>query len=195
MHWLGGVCPRGCLPGGLYPSIHWVGRGWVYPSMHWPGGCLLQCKLGYTPTPMDRVLDTRLWKHYLSTTTLQMVQIVTNITLTGSAMVNWNRRLLIKGVTTVIMVNVCALGHFVGWSVSIKGSRSPKHRKQTRLGWVVGILVYSSESRHSYRWLPGSATDRHGTIGTSWNSSRLRHSMHTKGGLSAQPLHWPFSYR
>ena len=26
---------------------------------------------------------------------------VTNITLTGSAMVNWNRRLLIQGVTTV----------------------------------------------------------------------------------------------
>ena len=39
---------------------------------------------------------------------------VTNITLTGSAIVNRNRRLLIQGVTTVIVVNVCALGHFVG---------------------------------------------------------------------------------
>ena len=36
--------------------------------------------------------------------------IVTNITLTGSAMVNWNTRLLIQGVTTVIVVNVRALG-------------------------------------------------------------------------------------
>ena len=34
---------------------------------------------------------------------------VTNITFTGSAMVNWNRRLLIQGVTTVIMVNIRAL--------------------------------------------------------------------------------------
>ena len=32
---------------------------------------------------------------------------VTNITLTGSAMVNWNRKLLIQGVTTVIMVSIC----------------------------------------------------------------------------------------
>ena len=38
---------------------------------------------------------------------------VTNITFTGSAMVNWNRRLLIQGVTTVIVVNVRALGPFV----------------------------------------------------------------------------------
>ena len=29
---------------------------------------------------------------------------VTNITLTLSAMVNWNRRLLIKGVTTVVVI-------------------------------------------------------------------------------------------
>ena len=35
---------------------------------------------------------------------------VTNITFTGSAMVNWNRRLLIQGVTTVIVVNVHAVG-------------------------------------------------------------------------------------
>ena len=37
---------------------------------------------------------------------------VTNITLTGSAMVNWNRRLLIQEVTTVIMVSIHALGLF-----------------------------------------------------------------------------------
>ena len=39
---------------------------------------------------------------------------VTNITFTGSAMVNWSRGLLIQGVTTVIVVNVRALCHFVG---------------------------------------------------------------------------------
>ena len=37
---------------------------------------------------------------------------VTNITFTGSAMVNWNRGLLIQGVATVIMINVYALGPF-----------------------------------------------------------------------------------
>ena len=37
---------------------------------------------------------------------------VTNITFTGSAMVNWNRGLLIQGVATVIMINVHALGPF-----------------------------------------------------------------------------------
>ena len=40
--------------------------------------------------------------------------IFTNITFTGSAMVNWNRRLLIQVVTAVIVVIVRALGHFVG---------------------------------------------------------------------------------
>ena len=35
---------------------------------------------------------------------------VTNITLTGSAMVNWSRVLFIQGVTTVIMVSIHALG-------------------------------------------------------------------------------------
>ena len=35
-------------------------------------GCLSECMLGYTP-PVDRILDTRLWKHYLSATTLRVV--------------------------------------------------------------------------------------------------------------------------
>ena len=59
---------------------------------------------------------------------------VTNITLTGSAMVNWNRRLLIQGVTTVIMVFICALGHCFGVSASIRGSRSLENHKQIRFG-------------------------------------------------------------
>ena len=57
---------------------------------------------------------------------------VTNITLTGSAMVNWNRRLLIQGVTTVIVVSICALDHCFGISGSIRGSRSQGCCKQTR---------------------------------------------------------------
>ena len=39
---------------------------------------------------------------------------VTNITFTGSAMVNSNRRLLIQGVTTVIVVTIHALGPLLG---------------------------------------------------------------------------------
>ena len=42
---------------------------------------------------------------------------VTNITLTGSAMVNWNRRLLIQGVTTVIMVSIHAMDQCFGYLV------------------------------------------------------------------------------
>ena len=107
-------------------------------------------------------------------------KIVTNITLTGSAMVNWSRGLLIQGVTTVIVVNVHTLGHFVGWSASIKGSRSPRHCKQTRLGWEVGLLVYSDEGRHWYRWVPGS--------GTWWSSSRLTCDMGTVSAVPS-PVH------
>ena len=57
---------------------------------------------------------------------------VTNITLTGSAMVNWNRKLLIQGVTTVIVVSIHALGHCFGISGSIKDSKSQGHHEQTR---------------------------------------------------------------
>ena len=59
----------GCLPGGCVCS------GGVYLSMHWAGGCLLQCMLGYTLPPVDRILDTHLWKHYLSATTLRTVKL------------------------------------------------------------------------------------------------------------------------
>ena len=58
---------------------------------------------------------------------------VTNITLTGSAMVNWNRRLLIQQ-TSYFMVSIHALGHCIGEPASISGSRSQEHCKQTRLG-------------------------------------------------------------
>ena len=63
-------------------------------------------------------------------------------TLTGSAMANWNRRLLIQGVTTFIVASIPALGHCFGESGYIMGSRSQGHRKQTRFvsGWNSGLF-------------------------------------------------------
>ena len=50
----GGCLPRGCLPGGSLPA----------------GGCLPSLSgeevSGRHPAPVDRILDTRLWKHNLS---------------------------------------------------------------------------------------------------------------------------------
>ena len=57
---LGGVCPRRCLPGGV-SARGCLPRGvCVYASMHWG-----------RPPPRGQnswILDTRLWKHYLSAT-------------------------------------------------------------------------------------------------------------------------------
>ena len=71
---------------------------------------------------------------------------VTNITFTGSAMVNWSRELLIQGVTTVIVVNVHALGHFVGRSGFVQGFRSPRyHNKQDAAEqlqfWFINVMA------------------------------------------------------
>ena len=55
----GGVCPEGC----------------VYPSMHWEWGVSAPVYAGIHHLPVDRILDTRLWKHYLSVTTLRTVKI------------------------------------------------------------------------------------------------------------------------
>ena len=45
----------------------------VYPSMLWAGGV---CTSAYWDIPhVDRFLDTRLWKHYLSATTLRTVKL------------------------------------------------------------------------------------------------------------------------
>ena len=55
----GGVCPGGV-------SQHALGRG----------GCLPQCMLAYTPLSLDRNLDTRLWKHYLSATQLHFITFI-----------------------------------------------------------------------------------------------------------------------
>ena len=67
--WPGGVCLGGggltgveaVCPRGSYQGVS-ADRG-VYLSMHWAGGF-----------PVDRILDTHLWKHNLSTTTLWMVK-------------------------------------------------------------------------------------------------------------------------
>ena len=53
----GGVCPGGvCLPGGCLLRGVSAQRGGVYRSMYW----------GRHPplVPVDRILDTRLWKYY-----------------------------------------------------------------------------------------------------------------------------------
>ena len=97
--------------------------------------------------------------------------IVTNITLAGPAIVNWNRRCLIQGVTSVFVI-ICALGNCFGVSGSIKGSRNQGCHKQTRFGWEVEPLVYSDEGRCLHRIVPGSATSRHCTTSTYWGSSR-----------------------
>ena len=91
---------------------------------------------------------------------------VTSITLTGSAMVNWNKKLLIQGVTTVIVVSIHALGHCFGISGSIKDSMSQGHHEQTRFVWEVETLVYSDEGRCLHRIVLGSATSRLCTTGT-----------------------------
>ena len=80
---------------------------------------------------------------------------VTNITLTGSAMVNWNRRLVIQGVTIVIVVSIHALGHCFGASDSIEGSKSQEWCEQSRLCWEVETLVYSDEAGVYTGWYQG----------------------------------------
>ena len=51
---LGSVCPGGVCPGGCLPRGCLLGR-WCLPGdVHLP--------------PVDRILDTRLWKHYISAT-------------------------------------------------------------------------------------------------------------------------------
>ena len=73
-----GVCLKGCLPWGCLPT-----RG-VYPEgclPRGPGGCVyLSMHWGRHP-PVDRIIDTRLWKRYLSSTTLRTVKICGEYTI------------------------------------------------------------------------------------------------------------------
>ena len=46
-----------CLPSGV-------------SAQGWGGECVSQHAMGQTPHLVDRILDTRLWKHYLSATTV-----------------------------------------------------------------------------------------------------------------------------
>ena len=65
----GGACTDGVSSRG---SICLGGEGVSARVSAWRGCSLPQCKLGYTP-PVDRILDARLWKHYLSATSLRKV--------------------------------------------------------------------------------------------------------------------------
>ena len=67
----GGVCSRGCLL--------W-GGGWLLWGGSAPGGvgvcsrgCIPACTEADTLTPVDRILDTCLWKYYLGQTSLRPV--------------------------------------------------------------------------------------------------------------------------
>ena len=77
--------PGGCLPRGMLPlPLAYCMLGYTPPAQcmlgytpH-PAQCMLgytphpaKCMLGYPPPPSpDRILDTRLWKHYFSANTL-----------------------------------------------------------------------------------------------------------------------------
>ena len=71
------VWPGGCLPMGVSASVYTdAGIHTPLPGRHspgvWPGGmCIPACTEAHPP--VDRILDTRLWKHYLSATTLRTV--------------------------------------------------------------------------------------------------------------------------
>ena len=66
-----GVCPGGCLPGGVCPGGMCVSakEGCLPRGCVCLGGCLSVCPWeGAHLPPVDRILETHLWKHYLSAT-------------------------------------------------------------------------------------------------------------------------------
>ena len=66
---VGGTCmAEGCMAGGSCMAWWWMTGG-----VHGSGACMVgRGCVAYTP-PMDRILDTRLWKHYLPATSLWAV--------------------------------------------------------------------------------------------------------------------------
>ena len=72
---------RWCLPRESARGVS--AQGGVYPSMHWVGGVCIPACTGWEVCPsacwdthspvVNRIIDTRLWKHYLSATTLRTV--------------------------------------------------------------------------------------------------------------------------
>ena len=61
----GGVCSGGCA---------WSGGCLVQGvCLVWGGGCIQACTEADTLPPVDRILDTRLWKYYLGPTSLRPV--------------------------------------------------------------------------------------------------------------------------
>ena len=73
--------PRRCLPGGVSVQEGCLLRRGVCPGGCLPGRCLPKgvCIPAYTgtdtPSPVDRILDTHLLKHYLFATTLPTIKI------------------------------------------------------------------------------------------------------------------------
>ena len=71
-----------------------------------------------------------------------------------------------RGVTTVIMVFIHALGHCFGVSASTRGSGSPVRQEQIKFGQEVETQIHSDEGRCLYRRWSGSATSKSYTTGT-----------------------------
>ena len=74
----GGCLPRGCLPGGVCPGC--LSRGvCLSGGVVCPGGgrCLLRGSAwGVYIPPVDRILDTRLWKHTFPQPPLRTFKII-----------------------------------------------------------------------------------------------------------------------
>ena len=70
------VCSRGgvCSLGGSACSGEWGVVCLLQGCVSAPGGCIPACTEADTLPPVDRILDTRLWKYYLGPTSLWPVK-------------------------------------------------------------------------------------------------------------------------
>ena len=93
MYWAGGVCPAGCPPGGYLPrgslpgglpsgvgvgvssqGVWGMGDVWLGGGLVCPGEwCIPACTMADIPPPVDRILDTCLWKYYLAATLFNLM--------------------------------------------------------------------------------------------------------------------------
>ena len=78
----GGVCLGGCLPRQFCPG------GCIPSCTGWQGVCPNACWDTHT-SPVDRILDTCLWRHYLSTTTLPIQVCLPRGVSTQELSVHW----------------------------------------------------------------------------------------------------------
>ena len=96
-------------------------------------------KSGYTDHRC--ITNTNLWNHWSPFNSIFVIS--PTLLLLGLPWLTGKGDFLSRGLQQFFMVNVCALGHFVGWSAFIKGSRSPKHCKTNKTwlrGWNSGLL-------------------------------------------------------